>query len=385
MNFSKKTKVLIISHGFRLESGGPAQDIRDYLLDKVGEIVYVDHPFPNANYNSSHFFFYKSEVLKQVKRVPIIPFLEALLYSQQLFITFFFLLFSKDKYDVCFSLDNHSVFAASLFRKLGKIKKLIYYSIDYTPQRFKGSFMNSLYHFLDRFACRNSDLNWVVAKHMVDARRENGVDLSKSSPFKEVPMGFGKQDVKVLPIQKIFFYNLVYMGTILEKQGIQLAIESLPKLITTFPQMHLIVIGAGDFEDQLKKQVEQLGITENVTFKGFIGYGKEMIELILQGSVGLAPYKPVPGSFSYWSDPSKIKIYLGCGLPVITTNVTAFSKVIQEKGAGIVIDYKTDEFCKAVISLLGEVKTYNKYRERAIALSKNYQTKEILKKALQEI
>lgn len=385
MEIPKGGKVLVVSHGFRLQSGGPAQDIRDYLIDKVGEVVYIDHPFPHANYHSSHFFFYLNGHLRKVKTVPILPFLEILRYLQQFLITFFFLLFSKEEYDVCFALDNHSVFAVTFFRKVGKIKKLIYYSIDYSPQRFRGRFMNSMYHFLDRFACRNSDLNWVVAKHMVDARAENGVNLEKAAPFRDVPMGIRRQDVKVLPLSKVSFYKLIYMGTILEKQGLQLAIESLPKLLTKFPKLHLTIIGTGDYENQLKSQVEKLKLTPYVAFKGFIGNRKEMIHLISRRSIGLAPYKPIPGSFSYYSDPSKIKIYLGCGLPVITTNVTAFSKVVGKEGAGIVINYSTDEFCQAVTSLLENKETYKTYRERAVTLSQNYQTEAILKKALEEI
>lgn len=385
MKFSKNTRVLIISHGFRLESGGPAQDIRDYLLDKVGEIVYIDHPFPHADYNSSHFFFYQGGSLKNVKRVPIFPFLELLRYVQQFLIIFVFLLLSNKRYDVCFALDNHSVFVTAPFRKIGRVKKLVYYSIDYTPQRFKGGFMNSLYHALDRFACGNSDVNWVVAGHAIDSRRENGVNLGKTAPFKEVPMGFRKQDVKVLPVSKVFLYNLVYMGTLLEKQGLQLVIESFPKLLIKFPKLHLTIIGTGDYEDRLREQVGKLALTPHITFEGFVGDRNKMTDLISKGSIGLAPYRPDAGSFSYYSDPSKIKIYLGSGLPVITTNVTAFSKVLEKEGAGIVIDYAVGDFCKAVETLLENKDEYGKYRERAIALSENYQTEEILKKAFGEI
>ena len=385
MEFSKRTRVLVISHGFRLESGGPAQDIRDYLLDKAGEIVYIDHPFPHANYNSSHFFLYKNGGLKLVKKVNIFPFLEPLRYFQQLLITFSFLLFSKDEHDVCFALDNLSVFAVSLFRKIGKVKKLVYYSIDYSPQRFNGVFMNSLYHALDRFACRNSDVNWVVAEHAVEARKKNGVDLEKSPPFKEVPMGFRKSGLRVQPLSKVGLYNLVYMGTVLEKQGVQLVIESLPKLLAEFPSLHLTIVGTGDYENKLKHMVKELKVMKHVSFKGFIGDRKEMIELISGGSIGLAPYKPIPGSFSYWSDPSKIKIYLGCGLPVITTNVTTFSKVLEKAEAGIVIDYTVEQFCKAIETLLGNKARYSEYRKHALVLSENYQTEKILKAALEEL
>lgn len=382
MILTKEMNVLIVSHGYRLSSGGPAQDLRDYLKPKIHNLHYVDQPFPHADYKETHFFIFKDgELLNLRKSVPVVgP--EWARYIQQFFFLFSFLLFSSTKYDLCFALDNHSILTTYLFRKINRIKKLIYYSIDYSPVRFKNPIMNYLYHLCDKLACKLSDINWVVAKHMIKGRQDNGVNLKDVSPFKEVPMGFHSEEVKVFPIRKVDIFQLVYMGTILEKQGLQLAIESLPKLLKDFPKIHLTIIGTGIYEEELKTLVNKLKLTKDVTFLGFVGDKRVMYQVLTSSAIGLAPYKPTEDSFSYYADPSKIKIYLGCGLPVITTNVTAFSKVVAEEKVGIVINYSTDSFYKAIKTLLKSSKEYQKYRNSAIRLSRYYDTNTILKNAI---
>lgn len=385
MVVSPNANILIISHGYRLASGGPAQDIRDYLKDKVSRLDYIDHPFPYADYKQTHFFFYKNGVLKSIRRSFSYFGPEFFRYIQQLFIIFFFLLFNPKKYDICFALDNHSLIAVTFFRKIGRIKKLVYYSIDYSPKRFKNPLINYLYHLADRIACSNSDINWVVANHMIQARKNSGINLEKMSPFIEVPMGFHKKEIKLRSINKIEPFHLVYMGTILEKQGLQLVIKALPNILKWLPKVHLTIIGTGSYENELKVLVQELKIDSVVTFRGFMDDRGKMQSILTNATIGLAPYKPMPESFSYYADPSKIKIYLGCGLPVITTNVTAFSETINKNKAGIVIDYSVQSLETAVKRLLRSKATYTAYRNSAIKLSLNYDTDTILKNAIDNL
>lgn len=382
MKIRNDMHILIISHGYRLASGGPAQDIRDFLKDKVRRLDYIDHPFPHADYKQTYFFFYSHGSLNSTKKSITYFGFELFRYIQQFFVIFFFLLFSQKKYDICFALDNHSLIAVYFFKKIGRIRKLVYYSIDYVPFRFKNSFINYLYHLADYIACRKSDINWVVAKHMIKARADDGMNLKTVSQFTEVPMGFHKKEITIQPINKIDQYHLVYMGTILEKQGLELVIQGLPKILKIFPKISLTIIGTGDYENELKSLVRKLKIESIVTFKGFVGNKDVIYSILTRAAIGLAPYKPDPKSFSYYADPSKIKIYLGCGLPIITTNVTAFSEIIKNVNAGIVIDYSVESLEIALKHLLQNKKDYASFRKAALNLSLNYDTDTILKNAI---
>ena len=381
MNLTKKTNVLIISHGYRKSdtAGGPPQDIRDFLLDKVSTIDYIVHPFTFANFRRSFLHEYKNGKLVESYLSSKISGPEWLQYIKHLFITVFFILRKLHHYDICFALDDLSVLSVLIYRKLGLIKKLVYYSIDYTTMRFRNPILNRLYYLADEISCKYSDINWVVAKHAIEARKENGLDTKKCSPFLEVPIGFHRKEIKILPAEKVDKFHLVFTGSLAEKQGLQLAIQSLTKIILVFPKTHLTIIGTGDYEKTLKNLVKRLRLESKIKFKGFIEDHRKIEKILAKAGIGIAPYKPEPTSITYYADPGKIKLYLGCGLPIITTSVPAISKIIKKGQAGEVIRYTEKEFFQAIRNILHNQKSYESYKKASILLSENYDIEKILK------
>lgn len=259
MKISKSIKVLILSHGYidAEKGGGPPQDIRDYLLPKVEKIDYVVHPFPFANYRKSSVSTYKNQVLDTKTQSYSVRGPEWFQYLQQFIITIYFLLRNNSAYDVCFALDDLSLISVLIFRKIGRIKRLVYCSIDYTPKRFPSRFLNNLYHFADRIACRHSDLNWIVASHMIQARKKNKVPIKQCSPFIEVPIGFHRKEIRIQSAEKINRFHLIFVGILLKKQGLQLVIKTLPRVIKKFPKTKLTIIGTGSYRKHLKSLVKK--------------------------------------------------------------------------------------------------------------------------------
>jgi len=95
-------------------------------------------------------------------------------------------------------------------------------------------------------------------------------------------------------------------------------------------------------------------------------------EIISKCRVGVAPYFPDPNSFTWYADPGKPKVYLGCGVPVIITRVPEVAFEIEEKGAGIVINYDKDDFTNAMLTLLTDDDVYLQYRQRAMDFASEY-------------
>lgn len=381
MNLTKKANILIISHGYRKsnKAGGPPQDIRDFLLDKVNKIDYIVHPFTFANFKQSFMLQYKNGRLIKSYLSYKIRGPEWLQYIQHFFITVFFTLRNLRRYDICFALDGLSVMSVLIYKKLGLIKKLVYYSIDYTTMRFRNPILNRLYYLADEISCKYSDINWIVAKNAIKARRKNGLDTKKCSPFLEVPIGFHRKEIKILPAEKVDKFHLVFTGSIAEKQGLQLIIKSLSNIISVFPNIHLTIIGTGDYEKTLKNLVKTYCLKNKVLFKGFVENHREVEEILTRAGIGLAPYKPEPTSITYYADPGKIKLYLGCGLPIVTTSVPAISKIIKSSGAGEVIPYTKKGVLRAIRKILHSKKVYESYKKAAILLSENYDVEKILK------
>ncbi len=117
--------------------------------------------------------------------------------------------------------------------------------------------------------------------------------------------------------------HLVYAGNLRkDKGGAYVAIECAEQL----DDRYVVHILGKDSENNVKelcdtiKLVEQRGNTAKIIYEGYKS-GQELYEFLAKCDIGLAVQKP--GAFNNSSFPSKILIYLGCGLPVISPNIDA--------------------------------------------------------------
>lgn len=384
MRIEKDSTILILSHFYKRTSrgGGPPQDIRDYFLKRTKLIYYIEHPFPSADDKRSSLTVYENgKIIKQIFSPKLFgP--QIFYYIAHVLITIFFLNISKKTFDVCIALDNLNTFSVLPYKKLGKIKKLIFYTIDYIPQRFSNKILNAVYHWIDKIACYHSDAIWILSEVMKEERTKNNINPQKSAPSVLLPMGAHLSRINILPIQKINKFNLVYLGSLIEKQGVQIILEALPMIIKKFPKVKLIIIGDGEYKEKLKQKIKLLNLHKYVTFKGFLETHEEVEKILCKSGIGLAPYVDDKYNYALYTDPSKPKIYLGCGLPVIITPVPPIAKIIHEKKAGIMTTYSKESIAKAIITLLSNENLYEKYRENAIKLSKEYDTDFLIERAI---
>ena len=394
MNLKKKTNILIVSHfAFKGSEKGVffPLNIRNFLLDKIGILIYIDHPFPQSNFPASQITIYKQGVKTYQLTSPKVDFPILFLFIYQFFLTIFFILRMPLRYDLAIACDNLSFISLYVLRRVRLIHKLIYYTVDYSPKRYTNPYLNSIYQHMDRLACRLSDTNWVTVKEMITAKARNGLDIEKSAPFQIVPIGFNKEETRNTQKHsssqnKKSRFNLFFVGVLYEKQGLQLVIEILPKIIKKFPHVKLTIIGSGPFERQIKKLVTYLKLTKCVTYTGYITDHKKIVSVLTKNSgIGLAPYDPSIGDFTYYADPSKIKLYLLCGLPVITTHVPPIAKIIKGKKAGFVINYSKEDLMNSLEELMKNEKIFSLFRTNAIKLSHEYDDNRILERAFKNL
>ena len=321
--------------------------------------------------------YYEKKLLKLNKKSPKIKMPELLCYIKDIIYTFCFSLFFKQKFTICIAADNLNCLCAIFLRKMRLVNKIIYFSIDYSPKRFKNRFLNVVYHMLDRLCCYNADIVWNTNSVMEKMRRINN---KKYALQIEVQNGVEFDSIKRKNIEDINRYNLVFIGHIVESKGIELLIQSIPYILKSIPKVKLIIIGSGPLEKRLYSLVNQLQIKKSVEFKGFIS-DVNMMEILTTSAIGIATYVDEKNNLTYYSDPLKPKLYMASGLPIIITKVPKIWKLVKLKEAGIVIDFKQDQIVKAVILLLSDDILYAQTRENAINLASNYKWSHIYKEA----
>lgn len=373
MNFTDK-KIVISTHVY---TTGPAQDLRDYLLSqKTLRLLYIGHPL-----------FYKSELKGSGYEIYYGNTGEKNEYYEKIKDNFGVLSYLRDfwkniKYvrkfgrgwDLYVGSDNLNALSGLVLRKLGYVKKCVYYVIDYSPKRFPNRVMNWIYHKIDQFCVKHCDETWNLSVRMKEGRKKY-FNFSGGNQI-TMPIGIWYERFVRVNFSQVEKKTLVYMGHVLKKQGIQYVIEAIPKIIKEVPDFKFLVIGGGDYLPDLKKQADKLGVSKNIKFTGFVEDHREIEKMLAKGAAAVAMYEKYDDagnlSFTYFADPGKLKSYLAGALPIILTDVSYNAKEIEKFGCGKIITTDKNSIAKAVVETLKNEKKLKKMRSNAEEYAKKY-------------
>ena len=172
----------------------------------------------------------------------------------------------------------------------------------------------------------------------------------------------GKEDLReTLGIKGVM---LMYVGNLEKYQGIDLLIEAFQEAVKEKDDLHLVMIGGNDEDIQLyQEKIRQLGIDSNVIFCGrrpvnllgyYLGQADILVSPRAQGN----------------NTPMKIYSYLDSGKPVLATNLSTHTQVLDEKIACLVAPIPVD-MARGIVSLAED-----KERRESIGVQARQRVKE---------
>lgn len=373
MESYQNRKIIIATH---VLVTGPAQDLRDYFIKKgIKKLLFIGHPLLyEQRLNGSGYEVYtgSTKIKSNYKKIKKIPNIIAYLISY--FSNIFWAITESFTWDLYIGYNNLNALSGIFLKRFGFVKKTIYYVIDYNPKRFDNAVMNTMYHFIDQICVRYCDETWNLSETMSEARKNYYGFINKKQ--KEVKMGVWIDRIKVLDFDKIDKETLVFVGHILEKQGLHHVLNAIPLITQKIDKFNFLVIGGGDYLETLKQQAKKMHIENCVKFTGYIKEHEDIENILLQCGVAIALYERYVNkelSFTYFTDPGKIKLYLACGLPVILTDVPQNAYELEEKMCAIVIhDTNPVEIANAIFSLMKDTTKLKTYRGNAIAYARQF-------------
>lgn len=355
---------------------GPAQDLEEYLVNhvKINKLLFIGHPlFYVPGRSGSGYKKYTDGKLIKEKSLPNWRIPSTIGYVKDVILTFSWGFLTKGKWDLYIGSDSINAFVGIWLRRLGKTKKVVFYTIDYVPQRFDNKILNNIYHWVDKFCVKNADQTWNLSHRMAEAREElKGMKRSKYSRQVTFPIGIWYDRIKRLPFDEIEKHTLVFMGHILEKSGVQLALEAIPETTKEIKDFKFVIIGSGEYEETLKKMTRDLNIEKYVDFKGYVEDHEDIEDMLARCACGVALYDKDVDTWTRYSDPGKVKVYLATGLPVIITDVPHIARQIKDAKCGVVVEYKKDDLVNAILSLTNNEDLLKEYRENAIWFAKQF-------------
>lgn len=378
----EEKNIIILAHIFTTV---PARDLEEYFLNnKISRLLFIGHPLMyKKGRDGSYYRYYengvlKNEVILKNRKIPSL-----LQYVVDTILSIFWVFKMGGTWDIIIALDNLNTMAALFLRIFHKTKKVIYYTIDFIPQRFENKALNNFYHYLDKLAVVNSDMVWNVSPRIKEGRRK--IKGLYSNNQLTVPIGVWFFRIKRKKFEEIEKYTMIYAGGLLPHQGIQLVLEAIPDIIKTIPHFRFRIIGMGTFEEELKNITKKFKISQYVDFMGYIEKYEDVERELTKVGAAVGMYSSELDKWSYYADPSKIKAYLAAGLPVITTDLTHIAKQLESKKCGFVIKYDKKMLTKTIIKLMSNTKMYREYRDNAVIFSKNYDWNKVFSKALKEV
>lgn len=118
--------------------------------------------------------------------------------------------------------------------------------------------------------------------------------------------------------------RIICAGRMVPVKGQQLLIEALPEVLRCHPQLHLRLIGSGPMEESLRRRVAELGLTDNVSFLGWLPHEEVLREMTMAERV------VVPSSQEGFG--LVVAEALVCGTPLLASDIPVFREVLE--GAG---------------------------------------------------
>lgn len=372
-------KFVIVLHYY---ATGPGQEIHDWLRRRqVAETLLIEHPFPFCSRNYARIervihgsCFSEHKVRRRRWFMPLRYMLDALRTIRVVWRT-------GEIYDIYVGNGSFDTLAGIALRSLGRVRHVVLYTIDYSPTAHGSRFYRAAYRMIDRFCCYHADVIWNLARRMQVARIEDGLQDASAANVIHVPHGTHSRALRSRRQCRAWPHRAAFLGHILEKSGLQLFIDAMPRIRERVPDLTLEIVGDGPFRKELEQQVRENGLEDAVTFHGFMARHDDIESLLMTCGLGLALYWPERDDYSKYADPGKPKVYLACGLPVVIVDVPEVAQEIGRRGAGVVIRYDRTELEDAVLKIIGD---HDTFRDAAIAMGEDYDWDLVFDKALKD-
>ncbi len=138
---------------------------------------------------------------------------------------------------------------------------------------------------------------------------------------------------KDLGLENKFIF--LFVGALGYRKGIHVAMEAFSELKKEFNNLHFIIVGSGEYEENLKTKTKSLGLENSMTYIPWMS-NKDLPQVFCSADVFLYPSLPHKGweeQFGYSIAEASL-----CGLPVISTKTGGIDEVLVDGKTGILTE-----------------------------------------------
>lgn len=145
--------------------------------------------------------------------------------------------------------------------------------------------------------------------------------------------------------------HLLFVGRLVEKKGVDVLLAAMPAILASRPDARLSIVGHGPLAGQLREEAVRRGVQDAVTFVGPVP-SVDLPAWYRRASIFVAPFREAASGDQEGLGLVLVEA-LGCGCPVITTDIGAVSDVAAGMPGVIqVASANATELADAIISVL---------------------------------
>lgn len=360
----------IVANGF---ADGPAQALRDHLVEHGASVVTVFHPLAPEQGDRHVICRYAGGRLVTERSVrlglrppasflldPLVPPL-------------------PPPVDAWFGFNPLAGARGLVARATRRARTVVLWSVDFVPDRFgAGTLATRAYDRLDRLSCLRADARVELSQAARDARDvRHGL---RGGHVEIVPMGAWVARVPTVPDDGHRRRRVGYLGHLVPRQGVETLLEALALLRSRGADCSADVVGGGPLEEELRARAVALGLGSAVRFHGFVPEHGEVERILAEASLAVAPYRP--GSFTGYADPGKLKAYVAAGLPTVLTPVPPNAEELAREAGAELAPFDAAGLADAIARGLDSPGEWRRRRQLALAYRERFDWATLLPAAL---
>ena len=204
---------------------------------------------------------------------------------------------------------------------------------------------------LKRWVMDKSAALTVVSKAMRKTVVAMGIDPDK---VEVIPMGV---DLKSLftpdPCVQRKTDELLFVGRLVEKKGVQFLLEAMPAVLKKHPSIRLILAGSGPMEEELRQQAQRLQISDRVAFLGMVSQTK-LPDLYRTATLAIFPFVVAKSGDQEGFGLVQVEA-MGCECPIIAGDLPAIHDIITHEENGMIVESgNAQALADAIIRMLAD-------------------------------
>jgi glycosyltransferase involved in cell wall biosynthesis len=140
---------------------------------------------------------------------------------------------------------------------------------------------------------------------------------------------------------------LLYQGWFSPDRGLQILLEGFAR---TREDIHLVMMGYGEFGQALQDAAQDLGVTHRVHFKAAVPQD-ELLFWTASADAGVIPYPPLDSNTRFCS-PNKLFEFIQAHLPILANDLPFLREVVGRENFGVVLPLENSDDITRGIELI---------------------------------